>query len=226
MGQQDLSSGAAELMKRIEDDNRAKSCQEIVIDNSNEVTFPGYPYGFRALNEKILVSIDVFKSGYECKTCQGKKRIQSHCSCEDHDRPGFKYSNEQLGYVSDSLGETVAAGRRETPCPECGGDYLNQRTDTECPECHGIGALLVLPDSSKNLPTTGVIVSMGKKAALELEREDIHLGDRVLFGAYAGTMVPTQAGLMFKYMDWYLAVMKISGAEGLAAFDFILTPEE
>jgi hypothetical protein len=226
MGQQDLSLGAAELMRRIEDENRAKSCQEIVIDSSNEVTFPGYPYGFRALNEKILVSIDVFKSGYECKVCKGKKRVQTHCACEDHDRPGFKYSDDQLGYVSESLGEVVATNRGEVVCPICKGDFLNQRTDIECPECHGVGALLILPDSSKNLPTTGVIVSIGKKAALELEKEDIHLGDRVLFGAYAGTMIPTQVGLMFKYMDWYLAVMKITGAEGLAAFDFILTPEE
>ena len=226
MGQQELGNGAAELMIRVEDSNRAKSCQEIVLNDSNEVTFPGYPYGFRALNEKILVSIDIFKSGYECKTCLGKKRVQTHCACEDHDRPGFKYSNDQLGYVSESLGENVAAGRREVVCPECEGAYLSRRADTECPECHGIGALLVLPESSKNLSTTGVIVSMGKKAAKELEKEDIHLGDRALFGAYAGTMVPTQAGLMFKYMDWYLAVMKITGAEGLAAFDFILTPEE
>lgn len=226
MGQQELGNNAAELMKRIEDENRAKSCQEIILDGSNVVTFPGYPYGFEALNEKILVSIDVFKSGYECKTCLGEKRIQTHCICEDHDRPGFKYSNEQLGYVSESLGEKVAAGRRAVLCPECEGMFGERRSDVECPTCHGVGALLVLPDSSKNLPTTGVIVSMGKKAATELDKEGIHLGDRVLFGAYAGTMIPTQAGLMFKYMDWYLAVMKITGADGLAAFDFILTPEE
>jgi hypothetical protein len=162
-------------------DSKAKeiSAQELILDDSNEVSFPGYPYTFEALHEKILVSIDIFKTGYECRTCKGK-------------------------------GELEAKEGREA-------------VKTPCPTCNGRGATLFIPENSKNLPTTGVVVSMGKVAQ---EKADYKIGDRILFGAYAGTMIPTKAGLMFKYMDWYLAVTKIRGAEDMAAFDFILQENE
>lgn len=53
----------------------AENAQEIVLDKSNKVSFPGFPYLFEALNEKILVVLDQFKSGYECKTCKGKGKV-------------------------------------------------------------------------------------------------------------------------------------------------------
>jgi hypothetical protein len=53
-----------------------KSASEIVLDGSNEVTIPGYDYKFEALGERILVSLDIPLSGYECKTCLGRKRIK------------------------------------------------------------------------------------------------------------------------------------------------------
>jgi hypothetical protein len=181
MSQQSLAEAAVEVMKRVEAENQAISAQEIILDNSNKVSFPGYPYTFRALTERILVSIDVFKTGYECKTCKGKKQIE-----------------EKQGRESVLV---------------------------DCPTCHGLGATLILPETSKNLPTTGVIVSMGLKAMEELAKEGIHIGDRILFGAHAGTMIPTKVGLMFKYMDWYCAALKIEGADDMSAFDFILQAE-
>lgn len=175
MAQQNLAQAAVEVMERIEEEQVAVSAQEIVLDNSNKVSFPGYPYTFEALGDQILVSIDVFKSGYECKTCKGKKKIE------------------------------VKIGR--------------ESAFEECPACRGIGATLILPDNSKNLPTTGVVVSMGAEARAKAA---FKIGDRILFGAYAGKMIPTKVGLMFKYMDWNLGVLKIEGAEDMAAFDFIL----
>lgn len=174
-----LASGAIDLMERMQAENDTKSAQEIVLDNSNTVKFPGFPYTFEALNEKILVSIDIFKSGYECKNCKGSGKIETKAGRE-------------------MLVET-------------------------CSACNGRGGLLVLPEGSKNLPTTGVVVSMGPVAR---KNATFKIGDRILFGAYAGTMIPTKAGLMFKYMDWYLAVIKIEGADEMSAFDFIINVEE
>lgn len=176
MSQAELNKNAVELMVRQEETEREQSSTEIILDDSNEVTFPGYDYKFRALGETILVSIDVFRTGYECKDCEGTGKITQKVGRED--------------IVED------------------------------CLLCKGTGAWLKLPDSTKILPTTGVIVSMGKIAAFELAKEDIKIGDRVLFGQYAGTMIPTKANLPFKFMDWNLVRVKITGASVMDAFDF------
>jgi len=158
------------------------SIESIVLDQTNEVNFPGFPYTFRAIGEKILVSIDIPLTGFECKTCNGKKKIE------------------------------VKEGR--------------ESKFEKCPTCKGQGGLIIVPKSSKNLPTTGIILSTGKKAGEELAKEDIRIGDRILFSQHAGTMIPTQAGLMFKYMDWYNAILKIKGADAMSAFNFVLSTEE
>ena len=172
--------GLGELLKREEERSQyaTGSIESIVLDNSNEVNFPGFPYSFRAIGERILVSIDIPLTGYECQTCHGKKKIEN------------KTGREAVWEV--------------------------------CPDCKGRGGIIIIPKSAKQLPRTGIILSMGKKAAEELAKEDIHIGDRILFSEHAGSLIPTKADLMFKYMDWYNAVLKIKGAEVLSAFDFIL----
>jgi len=219
-GTETLAAGVIQLQERIDAENAAKSTTEILLDNSNEVSFPGFPYKFEALGEKILVSIDVFKSGYECRKCKGKKSVHVLCNCEENGHAGVKYGKEELQTIEESLGKEVANARVNMPCPECNGDYVSLRRDETCPECKGLGALLHLPDNSKNLPTTGVVVSMG--SSCDPEKLRFKAGDRILFGPYAGSMIPTKAGLMFKILDASQAWCKIKGGEDLAAFDFII----
>ena len=92
-----------------------------------------------------------------------------------------------------------------------------------CPTCEGKTGLLVIPDTAKVIASSGVIVSMGKKAR---ELADYKIGDRILFSVHAGSMIPTKSGLMFKQLDWYQAWIRVEGAEELGAFDFIVAPEE
>jgi hypothetical protein len=158
------------------------SNEKIILEDSKVVQFPGFPYTFQAVGERILVSVDIPLTGYECKVCKGKKKVEIK-------------------------GEFVVGEGRKT-------DWQ------ECPECHGIGGLIVLPSESKRLPTHGVVLSMG---AIAREKAEFKVGDRVLFGEHTGTMIPTAAGLMFKYLDWYGVALVIGGAEELAAFDFILS---
>lgn len=223
MSQKKLNIEVAQAMERRDKELRAASAQEIKLDNTNKVSFPGFPYTFEALGEKILISIDVFKSGYECKVCGGTGRLKHECECVTCGHPGKKYSTEQIEDIRKDLGDSVADARAVMVCPECGGEPASAARDEECAACHGRGAMLVLPEASKNLPTTGVVVSMGNIAK---ERASFTIGDRILFGAYAGQMIPTKVGLMFKYMDWNLGALKIEGAEAMAAFDFILNVEE
>lgn len=162
----------------------SENAQEIKLDGSNTVTFPGYPYQFTALGEKILVSLDQYRSGYECPTCKGSSKVK----------------------IQDASGLTLS-----TACPDCKGKGVREGG-------------LVIPDTSKVIASSGVVISMG---AVARERcTEFAVGDRILFSVHAGSLIPTKAGLMFKQMDWYQAWVKVDGADELSAFDFVIAPEE
>lgn len=223
------SIGLQRMMERLEAEKQAQSAQELVIDQSNKVQFPGFPYSFEAAAKKIIVSIDVFKSGYECRICKGKGRLETLCFCESGNRPGFKYSEEQIKTLLETLGDVIAQGRAEEICPVCKGEYKALRQSSPCTECSGRGAILVLPETAKNLPTTGVVVSIGPMVKLRPDGATKHgykIGDRVLFGPYAGSMIPTKAGILFKILDANAIWAKVEGAEDLGRFDFILQANE
>jgi len=224
MTQENLNKGALELMERQASKEEAQSATELVLDNSNKIKFPGYPYIFEAEGKKIIVSIDIFKSGYECRVCKGKRKIETQCSCEYAEHPGMRYSDNEIATIRHELGSTVADARASLLCPDCKGDYVSQRKTEVCSSCKGIGAVLVLPDSSKNLPTTGVVVSIGN--LVKPEKITYAIGSRVLFGPYAGQMIPTKAGLLFKILDWNNVWATIEGANELGQFDFVLQDKE
>ena len=215
MSQDKLSTDAAAMLERQDIERTAnQSTVEIKLDDTNKVRFPGYPYSFRALNKKIIVSIDVWKSGYDCKICKGVGKIHIICDCEQNAHPGTKYA----------LDEPEPA-KKLMKCPSCNGDYEAARKNIDCVACNGKGALLKIPETSQKIPTTGVVVSIGSR--IKLDKLGFKLGDRIAFGPYAGTLVPVKSGLMFKVLDWNQAWFVVEGADELAAFDFITigTPE-
>ena len=192
----------------------------VLIDGSNEVSIPGYPYKFIAKEDKILVSIDIFRSGYECRTCLGLMKLEKHCICEDADRPGFKYSTASVKEFNETLGASVAEERAKIQCSSCEGHYEEARQSITCPDCKGLGTLLHMPEDSKSLPTSGVIVSIGDEVD---PKKGYKTGQRVLFGAYVGVMIPTKApGIVFKILRHMEILCEIKGGEELASFDFVL----
>ena len=237
-GQESLAEGIKELQERIEAEKEDLSAQQLVLDESNRVAFPGFPYEFEATNKKIIVSIDIFKSGYECKVCKGLKRIDVMCSCERDGHPGHQHHVDDLAEVRSSIGESAFNARLELKCKECQGDYPSKRQRVVCSTCKGVGATLVLPETSKNLPTTGVVISVGPRIKMQklrpwwkfwagsyLSKKTIYgysLGDRVLFGPYSGTMVPTKAGILFKILDATAPMTVVYGADDMGQFDFVL----
>jgi co-chaperonin GroES (HSP10) len=192
----------------------------VLDDGSNEVTIPGFPYRFEAKGENVLVSVDIFKSGLECRTCKGMMRLKKECECESTDRPGFKYSKTQVADFANDLGDSAAEGRMNMICPLCEGHFEEIRMDIECPDCKGKGTLLHIPETSKSLPTTGVIVSLGNKVDPSYNYKR---GQRVLFGQYTGVMIPTKApGVVFKVLRQLEVLCEIKGGEDLANFDFVI----
>jgi hypothetical protein len=187
----------------------------IVNDGSNVASIPGYPYEFEAKGDMVLVSVDIFKTGYECKECKGAGRIKSRCACEETDHPGLKYSLSDLFEFQPD----IAKARAEMKCPTCKGNFQAMRVDAVCPLCNGKATLLHIPDASKILPTTGVILSLGPLVNKEL---GLKIHDRVLFGAFVGVMIPTKApGVVFKVIRGHEILCTIRGGEQMAAFDFI-----
>jgi|SRR5215831_2750373 len=217
-----LAEGVKQIFERTEAEKKELSATELILDGSNKVSFPGFPYLFEALGRKVIVSIDIFKSGYECRVCKGKKRIETKCTCVTRGRPGYKYSELDLASFG-TIDSAIIVARKMMRCPECSGDWKANERSEVCSECKGLGALLVLPDTSKNLPTTGVVVSIGNKVKREKLNYDI--GDRILFGPYAGNLIPTRSGLLFKIIDANQAWCRVDGAQELGSFDFILNDE-
>jgi co-chaperonin GroES (HSP10) len=121
----------------------------------------------RAMGDRIIVLEDKFRTGYECKECEG------------------------LGYAENVLcatckGERIEKAVREdledracTQCTQSGYPTGRQR----CSACNGKGALVIVPQTSERRTTSGKVYSVGPDCSL------FKLGDHVLYGSYAGTAV-------------------------------------
>ena len=66
---------------------------------SNKVQVPGHPYIMEATGDKILIAVDKYLSGYECKTCRGRTVLVEKVGFE----PG-------VGQIT-----------KEVQCPDCKG---------------------------------------------------------------------------------------------------------
>lgn len=129
--------------------------------------------GLEAIEDKILILIDKFKSGYECKDCNGSG-LYNACECV---REGRKYG----------IGIT---GKRCTFKDGCD----RQQQGDKCRSCNGTGSTLVMPENARAIPTSGVIVSLGPLCTKR------RIGERVLFGAHTGYYLPFKGNAKIRCM--------------------------
>lgn len=137
---------------------------------SNVYTVLDNKLAMEATFNNVIVIEDKFKTGYECKTCNGKGHVGEPClSCEG------------TGVLGDSV------------CYSCGNaNEYSKRIYTgfvACQDCKGKGTQggLVVPNTSERRPTTGTVVSVGPDVALNSTGDPIFkLGDHVLFTQYSG----------------------------------------
>jgi co-chaperonin GroES (HSP10) len=131
--------------------------------------------GLEAIEDKILILIDKFKSGYECKDCN-ETGIYVSCECERRETPGR--------YISGNI---------DRVCRFCEGNYEERRGKT-CPSCHGTGSTIIMPDNAKAIPTSGVIVSIGPGCKTR------KIAERVLFSAHTGYFLPFKGNAKIRCM--------------------------
>jgi co-chaperonin GroES (HSP10) len=122
----------------------------------------------QAVEDKILVLLDKFKTGYECVTCDGTGILQKCSTCGG-----------------------TGVDRFEQLCKECNGTLQYPR---DCWKCKGVGASIIVPETTKQIPTSGVIVSCGPKC------EKRKLGERVLFGAHTGYYLPFKGNVRLRLL--------------------------
>ena len=149
------------------------------MSDSANIIFVGNT-GFEADPDRLIVLQDEHKSGYECPTCGDKEHrtksstksasmpeTESIIDCENCKGMGF--------YFKPSLDENKA-GTVKVFCSRC-----DRTGKVACPECDGKGSkTIVIPDSTKGRPTTGVVVSCGANV------KNYQLGDRVCYPSFAG----------------------------------------
>lgn len=163
---------------------------EFMQDTLNVISLEDVGVSMQAIEDKIIILVDQWKSGYECKECGGSGEVKS---------------------------------------------IINPEILRTCDTCKGKGQTLVIPDSAKSLPSTGVVVSMGpatqymmlkkrrenclfnrqkhagtphydnwtievEEVDLDLKNTSIQIGTRVVFGVHVGTKVPIKGNIKLVIM--------------------------
>jgi chaperonin GroES len=72
---------------------------------------------------------------------------------------------------------------------------------------------IVIPDTAKEKPQEGKVVAVGKGKVLEngtIQKPEVKVGDRILYGKYSGTEVTTKDGEEYLIMreDDIFAILK------------------
>jgi co-chaperonin GroES (HSP10) len=129
--------GLGELVDRHDKELRRKYSIDYEVDETkNLVLVVGGKIALRAIEDKIIILLDKFKSGYECSMCGGSGEGRRCIDCvEGVNSRGFK-------------------------CKVCDG-VPDRWVGKTCPQCKGRGSTIIIPDSAKALPTSGTIVSVG-----------------------------------------------------------------
>lgn len=123
----------------------------------------------KATGDRIIILEDRFRTGYECKGCDGAGFLSGVC----------KYCNGELIIVSDR--EDID----DRACSNCMRD--GRPTGKElCPSCKGHGATIIVPQTSERASTSGRVMSCGPLCKY------YKVGDHVLYGSYAGTKITFQ----------------------------------
>lgn len=131
-------------------------------ESDNVIFIVAGKLGLEAIEDKILVLIDKFKSGYECKDCN-ETGTYAGCECTRRGSFGTK-ENGKICAFRDAC--------------------ARQQLGTTCRTCQGTGTTLIMPENARAIPTSGVIVSVGPLC------KSRKITERVLFGAHTGYYLP------------------------------------
>jgi len=167
-----------------------------------------------ALNNNIVILEDPYRTGFECKACDGEGHTQKLCSTcggnkvvaqnKDFNLVAATLTEEDKKTLPPHFVEMMERKRKEQqeqhvvsgglePCSKCiardknGTAYISGFE--QCSICKGQGASVVVPQEAMNRPTSGKVVSLGPLCKW------LKAGDRVVYSNMMGNC------LKFKHKD-------------------------
>lgn len=162
------TEGLGELVTRHDRELRQKFNVDYKAED-NLVLVVGGKIALKAIEDKIIILLDKFKSGYECSLCGGTGEGQRCIDCVN------------------------GVNSRGFRCKVCEGSP-DRFIGLSCQQCHGRGSTIIIPDSAKALPTSGIIVSIGPDCKKR------QVGQRVVFGAHVGFFLPFKGNVRLRMM--------------------------
>lgn len=132
----------------------------------------------RAIGHRILVLEDEFKSGYECKDCGGSGHTDTKCP---HCKGSGLWKNKEDNGA----------------CPDCEVGTSDGRKSLGymiCPTCRGTSGSIIVPDTAKRRPCTGLVLSKGSEVT------EFEVGTRVMYTNYTGTDFEVLGGIKLRIM--------------------------
>lgn len=156
--------------------------------------------GLEAIEDKILILIDKFKSGFECKSCNATGKFLA-CECQQKTgKLGLKENGKSCGFRDECSRQVVGA---------------------DCRNCRGTGSTLIMPENARAIPTSGVIVSIGPNCKTR------KVGERVLFGAHTGYYIPFKGNAKIRCMREDEPLCKLYAIDNTVSLgDFIQIEEQ
>lgn len=175
--------------------NRTENKVETEIDKAKNLIFiVAGKLGLEAIEDRILILLDKFRSGYECKDC-AETGIYIGCECARAGRYGITSTGKSCHYKDG--------------CDR-------QKIGEPCQTCKGTGSTLALPETARAIPTSGTIVSVGPLVKSRV------IGERVLFGAHTGYFLPFKGNAKIRCMREDEPLCKIYAVDNnLALGDFM-----
>lgn len=162
-----------------------------LVEQKNLFTVVGGTLLIEALGDRVIILEDRFRTGYECKECDGEGHVDAPCSfCK-----GSGYEDETATILCRMCRPTMAG---ETSSGK-------QR----CPTCNGRGALIVVPQDSERRPSSGIIQSCGPECKI------LKVGDRVMYSNFAGHAINFKQKTVMRIMKEHEVQAKLYGTENL-----------
>lgn len=122
---------------------------------------------------RILIKEDEFKTGLECKTCEGKGHTEEICKVCAGTK--FESAENADGVIEHFMCRACSVGQRGAR--KCYGFKL-------CPSCNGRTATIIIPEEAERRPTSGIIIAIGSKVT------EFDVDDHVLYSNYVGQAFP------------------------------------
>lgn len=190
--------------------------------------------GLEALGSNLIIKEDKFRTGYECKTCDGEGTTGNKCKICNGERILETFINvtRPVPYTEDELSSwpewkrekltierteeirifdanPVPSITKQAACSACmrrdaHGNMIPTGMEL-CLACNGSGAFLFVPEESMRRPTSGVIVSLGPDV------KTLQKGDRILYSNFTGHAINFKQNVVFRIMHEHECFTKLHG---------------